>query len=1003
MGVNGKSCGYARRRRSISAANMRDHAFTVTGDDVDAAAKVNGSSKQWLITVDPDGNAAVTITLAGNQACTTTGAICTDEDDPVQLGNSPSATVAKAAGTPLTASFANLPATHTGADFTFDLAFTDELDAGWQKVKAAFQVTGGSINRATRKTKGSDLNWKIKVRPRNATDSLTITLPATLQCSANGAICTDDGRRLSNTTTATVATEAEEEAASTPTVSIAGGNGTEGTDSSIRFTVTLDAAAAESVTVDYATSDGTATAGDDYTSTSGTLTFSAGTTSQTVSVPIADDETDERDETFTVTLSNASGADLGTSTATGTIRNRSVVVETTPTVGIAGGNGTEGTDSSITFTVTLDEAASGTVTVDYATSDGTATAGDDYTSASGTLTFSAGTTSQSVSVPIADDEENESDETFTVTLSNASGADLGTSSSTGTIKNRLVVLPKVSISGGSGKEGDDSSISFTVTLDKAASGTVTVAYATADGTADAGDDYTATSGTLTFSAGTTSQTVAVEIADDIVNEGDETFTVTLSNPSGADLGTNSATGTIENRYVEPLTARFENMPSEHDGSEITFELHFSENPELPYERLRDRSFTLVQADVTRAAQRQNPQATNKNQSWTITVKPLGTGQIGITLPAAVSCTDDKSICTSDGRKLSHSASATVLGPVGISIGDAEVVEGAGAVLAFAVTLTRAATSSLTVDYSTSDGTATAGDDYTSTSGTLIIGAGSSSGSIDVAVLDDEHNEGSETLTMTLSNASAGTLTNATATGTITNHDALPAALTARFGRAAAVHVLEQVEERVNAPRAPGFDGRFAGRRIDRNMGRDFALEVLQGVAGSAGMGPGRLQGGSSGMTGLAGGLGTRPEAGFGLQAAGQPGGGGMDPRGGLGPMGGHGGVGGFGMGVGGRDQVLGGSSFALNREAAGGSLGFWSRSASSSFAGRKDALALGGDVRTTMFGADYSRGRMITGVSLSHSRGIGTYAGDGAEGQVASAVTGLYPWIRVKPSEHVTL
>ena len=55
--------------------------------------------------------------------------------------------------------------------------------------------------------------------------------------------------------------------------------------------------------------------------------------------------------------------------------------------------------------------------------------------------------------------------------------------------------------------------------------------------------------------------------------------MTLSNPSGADLGTATATGTIENRRVEPLTARFEGMPSEHDGDEFTFELHFSENPE----------------------------------------------------------------------------------------------------------------------------------------------------------------------------------------------------------------------------------------------------------------------------------------------------------------------------------------------------------------------------------------------------------------------------------------
>ncbi len=105
-----------------------------------------------------------------------------------------------------------------------------------------------------------------------------------------------------------------------------------------------------------------------------------------------------------------------------------------------------------------------------------------------------------------------------------------------------------------------------------------------------------------------------------------------------------------------------------------------------------------------------------------------------------------------------------------------------------------------------------GSDYTSKSGTLTIGAGSSSGSIEVPVLDDEHNEGSETLTLTLSNPSSGTLTDDTATGTISNHDALPAALVARFGRTAAPHVVETVEERVNAPLAPGFDGRVAGQR-----------------------------------------------------------------------------------------------------------------------------------------------------------------------------------------------
>ena len=946
---------------------------------------------------------------------------------------------------------------------------------------------------------------------------------ANTACDAGG-ICTEEGTELSLVpATRTVSGFAD----TTPRLKMNDASASESAQG-INFVVRLDPPHDATVTVNYATTNGTATAGNDYTAASGTLSFAAWETEKVLQVPIIGDETDEPDETLTISLSDAAGgAEIQRGTATGSIldddepsdtvltanfenvpadhdgetsfsfnvsfttnvaigyaamrdnaftvtegdvtaarqvngqsdrwritvepdgsedvtitlpRNRActttgaicskgddpvqlsnspsstvagpteTVVTATPTVSIADGSGTESDDTSITFTVTLDEAASGTVSVDYATSDGTANAGDDYTSKNGTLTFNAGTTSKTISVAIADDSEEESDETFTVTLSNASGADLGTSSATGTIRNRLVVIPNVSISGGSGKEGDDSSIAFTVTLDQAGTGTVSVDYATSDGSAEAGNDYTSTSGRLSFTTGTTTQNISVPIEDDIENESDETFTVTLSNPSGADLGTSSATGTIRNRYVAPLTARFENMPSEHDGNEFTFDLHFSESPEVPYRRLRDRSFTLVQADVIRA-QRQNPQATNKNQSWTITVEPLGTGQIGITLPAAVNCTDDKSICTGDGRKLSHSTSATVAGPPSISVADATVTEAAGAMLAFTVSLNRSSGSNVSVDYATSDGTATAGADYTATSGTLTIRAGSTSATVDVTVLDDLHDDGGETLTLTLSNASNGVLDDSTATGTIENSDPLPKALIARFGRTAAVHVVEQVEERVNAPRAPGFDGSIDGRRIDRNMGRDFALELLRGVAGSAGQSPGGLQGVTGnapggqvgtvyGPDGGPGGLGAPTALGSlssfgGFGGALSPGGLGSSASNGFGSRLG-------GVSFGGRDQLLGGSSFALNRETRSGRLSFWSRSASSSFTSREDLLALNGDVRTTMFGADYARGRMVTGVSLSHSRSVGSYAGPDT-GQVTSAVTGLYPWIGFKASERVTL
>ena len=224
-------------------------------------------------------------------------------------------------------------------------------------------------------------------------------------------------------------------------------------------------------------------------------------------------------------------------------------------------------------------------------------------------------------------------------------------------------------------------------------------------------------------------------------------------------------------------------------------------------------------------------------------------------------------------------SATVAGPVGVTVADARVEEGANAVaLAFAVTLSRAASAALTVDYATADGSAHAGDDYTAARGTLKFAAGERSKTIEVAVLDDAHDEGEETLTLRLSNPSGGRLADGEATGTIENQDPLPQALLARFGRTAAVHVVEHVEERLAAPREPGFRGRFAGRELRRGMERDIALNVLRQLGGSAGARP--MGAGAGGPLSGAPATGTVP---FGMPG---PAGGGGHLAAAAGPMGG---------------------------------------------------------------------------------------------------------------------
>ena len=338
------------------------------------------------------------------------------------------------------------------------------------------------------------------------------------------------------------------------------------------------------------------------------------------------------------------------------------------------------------------------------------------------------------------------------------------------------------------------------------------------------------------------------------------------------------------------------------------------------------------------------------------------------------------------------ASATVAGAVDMAVADARVEEGAGAVLAFAVTLSRAASGTVTVDYATADGSAQAGVDYTAASGTLTFRAGESSRTIEVTALDDSHDEGEETFTLRLSNASGARVTDGEATGTIKNSDPLPRALMGRFGRTAAAQLVEQVEARLEASREPGFRGRVAGRELRRGMAQEVALNFLQqlGAAlGTPGRGGGALMMGAGGpMSGAAG----MAVGGAALQRPGRGaagfGGGAALQRPGRGAAG-------FGGG-----DLLTGSDFAMNRESRGGILSFWSRGAQSRFSGREGALSLGGDVRTTMFGADHARGPLVAGLSLSNSRGLGEYAG-AAGGQVASSVTGLYPWLGYQATDRV--
>ncbi len=237
-----------------------------------------------------------------------------DDADNAESLTSMATTAVAARPTPavlLTASFANVPADHNGGNFTFDLNFSENVEAGYARIRDdAFTVSGGAIASAIRKTQGSNQGWTVEVDPEG-NGSVSITLPETTDCDASGAICTDDSRKLSQSTSATVA--------GPPAIAISDATVQEAEGAVLVFTATLSHASSRTVTVDYATSDGTAVARSDYTAASGALTFNAGDTSQTVQVTVLTDSEDESQETLT--LSNPSQATLDDATGAGAIEN----------------------------------------------------------------------------------------------------------------------------------------------------------------------------------------------------------------------------------------------------------------------------------------------------------------------------------------------------------------------------------------------------------------------------------------------------------------------------------------------------------------------------------------------------------------------------------------------------------------------------------------------------------------------------------------------------------
>ena len=263
---------------------------------------------------------------------------------------------------------------------------------------------------------------------------------------------------------------------------------------------------------------------------------------------------------------------------------------------------------------------------------------------------------------------------------------------------------------------------------------------------------------------------------------------TLAGPASATIPGRALTATLTHRPGE------DDVRGEHKGSgKFEVRLAFNTEPHVSYKTVRDTMFDVEGGTITGARR----VTRGDNQHFDIVVKPSGNDAMTFSLHSPLpACGETGSVCTEAGRMVEGPVSATVLGPVAISVADATVREEEGATLAFAVTLDRERETDVTVGYATSNGTATAGEDYVAQSGDLTFAAGETAKTVEVEVLDDLHDEGTETMTLTLSNPSGARIADATATGSIENIGPMPQAWMVRFGRTVGSQVVDALGQRL---------------------------------------------------------------------------------------------------------------------------------------------------------------------------------------------------------------
>ncbi|MGQ0622715.1 MAG: Calx-beta domain-containing protein [Panacagrimonas sp.] len=544
-------------------------------------------------------------------------------------------------------------------------------------------------------------------------------------------------------------------------------------DSPATITVTRTGGSAGAASVRIATTDGSAESGGDYSAMTRTVEWGNGEAgSKAVSIPIQSDTADEPDETVLLTLSEATGAVLGTpATATLTITD-----DDTPAAGVmqfSAANYSVG-ESGATATLTLMRTAGsfGAASVRIATSNGSAIAGSDYGAVTQTVTWTSGDdSSKSVSISIQSDTTDEPDETVLLTLSNATGAALGTPATA-----ILTIVDDDDPSAGlvqfsaANYSIGESGTTATLTLTRTAGsfGAASVRIATSNGSAIAGSDYGAVTQTVIWTNGDDSaKAVSIPLQSDTTDEPDETVLLTLSNATGAALGT-------------PATAILTITDDNDPGAGV---VQFGAATYSVAESVGNATLTLTRsggsfgaASVRVATSNGSAVAGSDYGAVTQTVN-WASGDVSaksVTIPIQSDTTDEPdetvllALSNASGAGLGTPSTAvlTIRGSssnptVSFATASARALESAGAIL-IRVNLSQVSTRNITVPV-TFGGTARRPADFTRSTNSLSIPAGSSGADLRVTIINDTVSEPTETVILTM-----GTPVNATK-GPIVTH------------------------------------------------------------------------------------------------------------------------------------------------------------------------------------------------------------------------------------------